>query len=238
MRLLFFAVVEEAEDTVRSLGLSEVGPGRWRGEGVEVLLTGIGPGPAERCAREALARYPSGPPVVCLGFAGGLHPRLSPGHLVVADRVLPSAGGEAVEVPPSLVGWAVSALAGLPVQVGPVLTAEHPVEHPAQKVRLARETGALTVDMETGAVARVCREAGAPFVAVRAVLDPAGMGLPPFATAMAGGGGRWAAIPYLGRRPLALLGLLRLAGAYRQARRALTGAGVALARAPLPEGTR
>jgi len=237
MRLFLFAVVEEAEDTVRGLGLREAGPGQWQGEGVEVRLTGIGPGPASALAREALARYQGRPLVVCLGFAGGLQPGLPPGTLVVPDRLLREGeGGEPLEVEAGLRAWALEALGDQPTAVGPCLTTDRPVEHPAHKARLAQATGALAVDMETWAVAQTAREAGAPFLAVRAVLDPAGMGLPPFAMAMAGGRGRWSAIPYLGHRPLAFLDLLRLAGAYRTARRALTRAGLALARAPLPEG--
>ncbi len=46
------------------------------------------------------------------------------------------------------------------------------------KAALAARTGALAVDMESHALAHVARAAGVPFVAVRAVADPAQQSLP------------------------------------------------------------
>jgi adenosylhomocysteine nucleosidase len=42
---------------------------------------------------------------------------------------------------------------------------------PAEKAVLFRETGAIGVDMESAAVATVAKEAGVPFIVVRAVAD-------------------------------------------------------------------
>ncbi len=47
------------------------------------------------------------------------------------------------------------------------------VASPEAKRVLARETGADAVDMESAAIEEVCREAGVPFLAVRAVSDTA-----------------------------------------------------------------
>ena len=48
----------------------------------------------------------------------------------------------------------------------------------AEKRNLFEASGAVAVDMESYAVAGVAAEAGVPFVAVRAIADPAGRPLP------------------------------------------------------------
>jgi adenosylhomocysteine nucleosidase len=47
-----------------------------------------------------------------------------------------------------------------------------------EKKILFERTGAVAVDMESGAVARVAQEAGVPFMAVRAIADSADMAIP------------------------------------------------------------
>jgi adenosylhomocysteine nucleosidase len=60
-----------------------------------------------------------------------------------------------------------------------VLTSEgHAVETVPEKAALARKTGAQVVDMETSAVARVCREHDVPLLALRAISDTAGQRIP------------------------------------------------------------
>ena len=64
------------------------------------------------------------------------------------------------------------------VHVGRLLTADHIVRTPAEKQSLGRQYHALAVDMETFAVAEVCRQQQARFLAVRVVNDPADEELP------------------------------------------------------------
>ncbi|HLO78401.1 MAG TPA: hypothetical protein VK196_18250, partial [Magnetospirillum sp.] len=85
-------------------------------------------------------------------------------------------------------------------------------------------TGAAAVDMESGAVARVAAQHGLPFLALRAIADPAGQSLPAPVLRIVDGQGRirirgalWA----LATHPLATAMLAFQAGAARNALRRL-----------------
>ena len=90
-----------------------------------------------------------------------------------------------------------------------------PVASPAEKARLFRDTGAVAVDMESEAIAKVARAAKARFAAVRAIVDPAERGLP---RAIRADGVDWLA---LAARPDDWLKLIALARDWRRAKRAL-----------------
>ena len=135
--------------------------------------------------------------LVSFGMAGGLDPGLEPGALIFADTV------QAPDYEPLATSrdWrqGLIALIGneVPVSVGAVITTARPVASPAAKEALARDTGAIAVDMESHGVGAAAAEADLPFIVVRAVADPARRALP------------WAALagvgPDGGRRPLAVL---------------------------------
>jgi adenosylhomocysteine nucleosidase len=52
------------------------------------------------------------------------------------------------------------------------------VEAAADKTRLARETGAIAVDLETAVLAAFCEESSLPFLALRAISDRVAQSLP------------------------------------------------------------
>jgi adenosylhomocysteine nucleosidase len=62
---------------------------------------------------------------------------------------------------------------------GKLLTADRVIRTAEEKKSLCGKTGAVAVDMETFAVAEVCRRRMVPFLAVRIIHDPAGETLPP-----------------------------------------------------------
>ena len=110
--------------------------------------------------------------LMSFGIAGGLSSKLRPGSLVVADEVITDFD----RYP------AVASSADLiRAHVGPIYGSWNIVSTAAEKRALRKRTGALAVDMESGSVARVAMEAGVPFIAIRAVADPATHGLPPAA---------------------------------------------------------
>ncbi|MEX1204149.1 MAG: hypothetical protein WEB85_02750 [Dongiaceae bacterium] len=120
--------------------------------------------------------------LLSFGLAGGLDPSLPSGYLVVAECVI--AGGrriavdaawrERVAAEPRLGPRVVAALAG----------SDRPVLSVAAKRALFAATGAAAVDMESHAVAAAAAAAGVPFLALRAIADPAGRAVP--AAALAG----------------------------------------------------
>ena len=139
----------------------------------DIQVEHIGVGPAAAAARMSRLIADEKPRlVICTGFAGGLDPRLAIGDLVVAENLstpewvarIRSEGSEgSPERPPAF---------------GAVVSRALPVESVADKTALARETGALAVDMESEAVAEACRAAAVPLLVVRVISDPAGTPLP------------------------------------------------------------
>ena len=146
--------------------------GRLGGQEVLVAHTGVGAACALTRVSELLRLYQ---PKLLLsaGFAGGLDPRLGVGSLLVATNG-PTPRGLA-----SCQSWAATRAApNPPVFFGPLTTHHVVVESVADKARLALESGALGVDMESAVLADVCRQAGLEFLAVRVISDSAEMALP------------------------------------------------------------
>jgi hopanoid-associated phosphorylase len=117
--------------------------------------------------------------LISFGIAGGLDPDLAPGDLVLADQV-ESPNGDAIATDLGLhAKWATAAAAaGLRYVGGGLLDSAQVVTSIAEKLILYEASGAVAVDMESYAVAGVAAEASVPFVAVRAIADPAGRPLP------------------------------------------------------------
>jgi 4-hydroxy-3-methylbut-2-enyl diphosphate reductase len=132
-----------------------------RAGGVPARHTGMGPARSARAAR-ALAGYP----VLVAGVAGGLAAQVRPGDVVVADEVRGHPDGP-LDIPSAPLLAAALRDVGLTVHIGPIVSGSR-VTYGAARDRLA-ETGALAVDTETAWLA----PGGAPFAAVRSIVDTA-----------------------------------------------------------------
>ncbi|MGH6719129.1 MAG: phosphorylase [Alphaproteobacteria bacterium] len=180
---------------------------------------------AERLAAEG-ARV-----LVSFGLAGGLDPALAPGTLVIADDVIDGTHRRATD--PTWTGRLRGVLAG--AVGGAMIGVGVPLATTPAKAAARAATGAVAVDTESHAVARVAQAHGLPFIVVRAIVDGATMALPPAALAALGCDGRIA----LGRvaasviaRPAQMPGLVRLARAHRRAMASLRRAATALSGLP------
>ncbi len=132
---------------------------------------------ADRLVRE----QPSG--FLSFGLAGALDPRLMPGTIVLAERIIAPDGKTTICDQTWLRAVARHlSTAGIEVRVGGIAGADRAVATPEAKLDLAQRTGALVVDMESHVLARRIRRAG-PLLALRAVADPAGRTIPPAAMA-------------------------------------------------------
>jgi nucleoside phosphorylase len=69
-----------------------------------------------------------------------------------------------------------------------IVTVDQLVADPEAKRRLHLESGADAVDMESAAIGEACREAGVPFLAVRAVSDTVDTALSPRLVKLLSGG--------------------------------------------------
>lgn len=164
---------------------------------------------AAQAAEQMLDEGASG--LISFGVAGGLDPSLGPGVVVVAERVLDGDGRDfACDE-----GWVERLMHAEGVHdSGPILGSDRPVLSPEDKRRLYRRTSALAVDMESHAVAEVADRAGVPFVAIRAIGDPASRAIPRAALAGLGPDGRTRALPVVAaliRRPGDFRAIWRLA---------------------------
>jgi adenosylhomocysteine nucleosidase len=143
-----------------------------------ICAGGMGPEKASQCTRALLQEGVSA--LLCVGAAGALDESLKVGDLVIAEWVLLAEGNQAPI--PCDATWIERArdLAdrkGFSVASGGLVSVSRPVSSPEDKARLARETNALAVDMESAAAAQA---AGVPFSSLRVITDDARTALPDF----------------------------------------------------------
>ena len=134
-----------------------------------VIAAGGGTAEGAETAAEALAAGGVSA-LVSFGLAGGLDPRLKPGHVLIPRAVL--AAGQTWPADRALARL----LGGPTIEL--MLGEGAAVASAAAKHQLWRTTGAAAVDLESGAVARVAARHDLPFAALRAVCDPAARTLP------------------------------------------------------------
>jgi adenosylhomocysteine nucleosidase len=139
---------------------------------------GIGYRRATETARRAFDLMPSAELVIGTGVAGALSTGLRPGDLVLPDRILTlDADGQLDKqitvVDDSQLRAAGRSLAGADIAYssGAILTSHRVLATGTEKRRAKDSTGAIAVDMETGAIAAEAGARGLPFIAIRAVLD-------------------------------------------------------------------
>ncbi len=134
---------------------------------VVLVESGAGRAAAAQAAQALLdAHRPAW--VFSAGFAGGLVSELRRGDLLVADCLVDTEGHCWTADPATLPPWLANVRR---LRVGRLLTCDRPVRLPAEKRALARRIRPWPADMESLAVAEVCRRRNVPFLAVRAVCD-------------------------------------------------------------------
>jgi adenosylhomocysteine nucleosidase len=139
-------------------------------DGTMIQVSGIGPGKASSAAKALMEEGAAG--LLSWGSAGGLHSKLSSGSLVLpkiiirADRsIYPTDAQWHEQLCNRLRGY-------VDLHEGPLAESPTPLRHHFEKENFYRRTGAIAVDMESGAVAAVAREAHVSFMAIRAISDP------------------------------------------------------------------
>lgn len=158
----------------------------------------MGPARAAAAADRLIARGARA--LLSWGTAGGLSPTLRPGDIMIPDKIATGSGETAVADP----GWLACATrelaAGAPVTSGTLWSSRLPVASVDEKRALAEQAMAA-VDMECGAVAAAAARAGIPFLAIKAVCDPADRALPTALLGLIDAEGRF--------RPRGLPGMIR-----------------------------
>jgi adenosylhomocysteine nucleosidase len=224
-------VVAALEFEARSLGRASRRAGLCAlGDGSLLRVSGVGGDNAARAARELVAAGAGA--LLSWGVAGALDPALTCGAVLLPAEILcPGTGAAALPLQrfATCRSWRERVAAALQVHAtvtsGALLTSALPVAAAKLKARMFQETRAVAVDMESAAVARVAAEHQLPFITLRVILDSATVSLPAsvmrtLEPANARRTGVWRAWALLSA-PADWGALLRLAAAYRLARRVL-----------------
>lgn len=179
--------------------------------GCIVGLSGAGPEAAARCAALLFERGATA--IISWGCAAALDPALNPGDLVLPAAII-GADGQTLATDPAWRGRLVSTLEPrLTVYQGKLLESRRIVGSAAEKRALFANTGAAALDMESAAAARAALGFGLPFLAVRSIVDPADVDIPPSIAAAFDRNGVLHVPQMLGRallRPVDFLGIIRL----------------------------
>jgi adenosylhomocysteine nucleosidase len=149
---------------------------------IALAQSGMGPKPARR-ATLALVDGHSPRWIISAGFSGALEPKMKVGDIVVGSSIVDSNGTELV------IDMKMPANPAAGLYVGRLLMVDRIVRTVAEKNSLAGRLGAIAVDMESMAVAQVCRNSKTRFLAVRVISDDLSADLPAELASVVGSSG-------------------------------------------------
>lgn len=180
--------------------------GRYDEIRLAIVESGMGFAKARR-ATEALIEAHTPNWVLSVGFSGALLPEMKIGDLVMANSIIDTHGNE-LKVDLKMADDPKNG-----IHVGRMVTADAMVRLVEDKKKLAEDSGAIAVDMESLAVAQICRETGKKFLAVRVISDDLSVDLPPEVMSVIGSTGAirvGSAIGSLWKRPSSIKDLWQL----------------------------
>lgn len=141
-----------------------------------VRVSGTRSGRAGEAASALLGEGCDG--LLSFGVCGGLNRALRPGTVIIATQVI-TVEGETFATSGNWCSTLGTALSGrCPFVNAPIFGSAQVIATARAKQELFTKTGAAAVDMESHEVAAVAAEHGVPFLAVRAVADPANSRVP------------------------------------------------------------
>jgi len=164
--------------------------------------------------------------LLSFGVGGGLEPALKPGALILADAVIDPAGRRYRTETYWRERVARAAATTCPMRLADIAGSDAPLTSVAAKRALRQRSGAVIVDMESQVAAAAAEAAGLPFLAIRAVADPADRRLPEAALAGLTPDGRPRPLAVIARlllRPWDIPAMSQLAGDMAAALRSLRG---------------
>ena len=160
-------------------------------DGVEVLLTRGGIGKVNAAMTTTYLLMQGASRVIFTGVAGGVHPELRVGDIVVStdlvqhDVDVTPLGYQPGTVPGEAPSWEADAhlrevalsaakdVEGVQVVAGRVASGDQFIASREGVQRLWKDYQAACAEMEGAAVAQVCAKAGVPFVVIRSISDTA-----------------------------------------------------------------
>ena len=178
---IIVALAEEL-NTLKTLPNALWEPNLRRGKFVfltdDVLLIHSGAG-AENARKAAeLAVSKGATQLISWGCAAALNPDLKMGNLVLAESLIGNDGQE-ISVNATWHQHAKTVLGSeITAYKGALIASEKMVSTAQAKQEIFEQTGAIALDMESGAIAKVATHYALPFLVIRAIADPASMDLP------------------------------------------------------------
>jgi len=116
--------------------------------------------------------------LISWGCAAALSETLKPGDLILADNLIASDNTQ-ISIRSDWHRYTKNLLSNtLKVHTGSLAESNNIVAAAQDKKHLHTKTGAVALDMETVAIAKVARQSNLPFLAIRAIADPVAMDLP------------------------------------------------------------
>jgi len=193
--------------------------GRYDAIRLAVVESGMGFAKARR-ATESLIEAHTPKWVLSVGFSGGLLPEMKVGDIVLANSIVDTHGNELK------VDLKMGDDPDKGVYVGRFVNSDEIVRLVKDKQELAEKHAAIAVDLESLAVAQICRETGTKFMAVRVISDDLSADLPSEVMSVIGSTGALrvgSAIGSLFKRPSSFKDLWRLRETAHQAAERLAG---------------
>jgi len=121
--------------------------------------------------------------LMSFGIAGALEPTLTPGQIVLAENVIDGTGKQFQTDKIWYRTLSEILTPHVEFTCGSIATTENAATTPMEKASLFSRTGALAVDMESSGVGAAAERHNVPFIAIRAIADPASRRLPKSALA-------------------------------------------------------
>ncbi|RLA25962.1 MAG: phosphorylase [Gammaproteobacteria bacterium] len=141
-----------------------------------VTLSGSGPDNASNATHLLINR--GAKQLISWGCAGALAPYLKAGDLIIPELIETRENKQLAtdtfwsELIVTTLQQCIKCYTGKIVESGSVVALAQ------DKAEQYQQTGALAIDMESAAVARIAQQANIPFVAIRSIADPANLDLP------------------------------------------------------------
>jgi adenosylhomocysteine nucleosidase len=141
-----------------------------------VAYSGSGPVNAQSAAELLVAKGATR--LISWGCAAALSASLKPGDLILADKLM-DAGNVEMAIDADWHSYTKNRLATfVVVHTGCLAESISIVSASKEKKQLQSITGAVALDMESNAIAKVARQHALPFLAIRVIADPVNMDLP------------------------------------------------------------
>ena len=145
-------------------------------DNILLAFAGAGPINAERATHLLIAK--GAKKLISWGCAAALSPQLRPGDLMLAEQLL-SEQQQVFDTDPR---WRKRLHELLdkqfPISNGKLAESSHIVSKSSDKHNIYRQTGAIALDMESCAMAKIAEQSNLPCLAIRTIADPVSMSLP------------------------------------------------------------